>query len=364
MSLTECQAWAAQKGGVCLSDVFVSDRTPMLWRCAQGHEWTAEFSRLTVHFSWCRTCATCGSSVGECISKAAMEHIFDGHLFEKERPDWLLNPEGKRLELDGVNHDLKVAYEFDGIQHQKPTRFEGQTIEEAEAAFRKQVLHDAIKDATCRDHGYTLIRIPHTVAFTAIYDYILAACTARGLPITPAAHPFDATKVDTGKHAFLKHWQEEAIAKGGRLLDTAYYNPKTPMTWMCAKNHTFQMTTNMVQRGQWCRQCSYTVRRITLEDLKYAASLFEGKCLETEFTSNNKTQVRWMCKVGHEFSSTPRVIRSGAWCPTCAQALKHSRGPEAEQRRVLKAERIAKMKELRSDVRSELEVNKRVRIAS
>ena len=42
-----------------------------------------------------------------------------GHSFVKVRPDFLKQPNGKNLELDGYNEELQCAFEYDGIQHRK-----------------------------------------------------------------------------------------------------------------------------------------------------------------------------------------------------------------------------------------------------
>lgn len=46
---------AEQRGGVCLSERYINNATPLRWRCARGHEWMATpFS--VQQGTWCRQC--------------------------------------------------------------------------------------------------------------------------------------------------------------------------------------------------------------------------------------------------------------------------------------------------------------------
>jgi hypothetical protein len=54
-SLGELRAIAAERGGKCLSTQYVNSRSPLKWRCANGHEWFAR--ACDVKFGhWCLRC--------------------------------------------------------------------------------------------------------------------------------------------------------------------------------------------------------------------------------------------------------------------------------------------------------------------
>jgi len=69
---------------------------------------------------------------------------------------WLINKNGQKLQLDGVNLDLKLAFEHQGEQHYlyNPT-FHNKT----ELDFFKQIQKDALKLKLCNDNNITLICI-------------------------------------------------------------------------------------------------------------------------------------------------------------------------------------------------------------
>jgi hypothetical protein len=50
---------AANKGGTCLSEIYVNERTVLRWRCAEGHEWETVPAKIK-RGSWCPTCAHIG----------------------------------------------------------------------------------------------------------------------------------------------------------------------------------------------------------------------------------------------------------------------------------------------------------------
>jgi len=56
LSLSLFQELAANRGGMCLSETYVNERTVLQWQCANGHEWKAPPAKIK-RGSWCPTCA-------------------------------------------------------------------------------------------------------------------------------------------------------------------------------------------------------------------------------------------------------------------------------------------------------------------
>jgi len=57
LTLPLFQGLAANRGGKCLSETYVNERTVLRWRCADGHEWEAVAAKIK-RGSWCPRCAT------------------------------------------------------------------------------------------------------------------------------------------------------------------------------------------------------------------------------------------------------------------------------------------------------------------
>jgi hypothetical protein len=55
LTLQDLQDTATQRGGACLSKVYLGSMVKHLWRCARGHEWRATPNRVRVG-SWCLDC--------------------------------------------------------------------------------------------------------------------------------------------------------------------------------------------------------------------------------------------------------------------------------------------------------------------
>lgn len=118
-------------------------------------------------------CPECISSrtLTETVCRKYMEYLLD-LPFLKAMPDWLINEEGNKIQLDGYNEQLKIAFEADGKQHTHFIEYFHKTIEN----FEKRQKMDLIKDKLCKERGIILIRIPYTVKYEQILDFIKQQC--------------------------------------------------------------------------------------------------------------------------------------------------------------------------------------------
>lgn len=90
--------------------------------------------------------------------------------FDNCRPNFLKNPEtGSNLELDCYNKELKIAAEYQGVQHYRfPNPFH-----KTKKEFIDQLYRDKIKVKLCEENNVYLIRVPYTVPFNKIKDYVM-----------------------------------------------------------------------------------------------------------------------------------------------------------------------------------------------
>jgi hypothetical protein len=56
LSLSFFQELAANRSGMCLSEMYINESTVLRWRCADGHEWETAPAKIK-RGSWCPTCA-------------------------------------------------------------------------------------------------------------------------------------------------------------------------------------------------------------------------------------------------------------------------------------------------------------------
>ena len=94
------------------------------------------------------------------------------------RPDFLKYPKtGKNLELDMFNENLMLALEYDGVHHRKYTEF----FHKSEQDFIDQKDRDHFKEERCKELGITLIRVPDTVKYDDLEEYIKNELDKRGI---------------------------------------------------------------------------------------------------------------------------------------------------------------------------------------
>jgi hypothetical protein len=103
-----------------------------------------------------------------------------GLPFPTERPWWLTSPKtGRRLELDGYNEDLHVAFEYNGKQHYHYPNSYHKTREE----FDKQIWRDEFKAEECRKRGVKLLVIPYNLEEDELYDFIKTKLTEKNVKV-------------------------------------------------------------------------------------------------------------------------------------------------------------------------------------
>lgn len=109
-------------------------------------------------------------SKGEIECRRVLEKIFNKH-FNKARPNFLNNPVtggNFNLELDCFNEELKIAVEYNGIQHYKYVPYFHKNNE----AFLNQKYRDDMKRRICKDENIILIEVPYTVKLENIERFI------------------------------------------------------------------------------------------------------------------------------------------------------------------------------------------------
>ena len=155
--LAKARQVAEEQGGICLSDAYTRAHDMMRWRCGEGHEWSTQFHHVVGPArSWCPNCSKFRRE-DEC--RAAFETV-TGVRFHKYRAGWL-----GRLELDGFNEELSIAFEYQGEQHYRFCSIFHRTEED----LRKQQDRDKLKADLCAQRGIELVCVPYTTKNLAAF---------------------------------------------------------------------------------------------------------------------------------------------------------------------------------------------------
>lgn len=151
-TINDAHQLAASRRGSCTSTEYVSCHSKLGWRCEFGHEWNNTYSHVA-RGQWCPYCR----KKSESLCRRVFEAIFKC-LFPSNR-NMIRNPETESfLELDGFNAILKLAFEYNGLQHYE---FIPHFHRDSEALERQQY-RDRLKHEYCALNDITLITIPHT----------------------------------------------------------------------------------------------------------------------------------------------------------------------------------------------------------
>lgn len=117
-------------------------------------------------------------SKGEAECRRVLQGIFRAP-FPKARPDFLSNPvtgSNYNLELDCYNPRLKLAVEYNGVQHYKYVPY----FHKNKDAFLNQKYRDELKRRMCVDNGIHLIEVPNTVKTEDIRDFLISSLIKIG----------------------------------------------------------------------------------------------------------------------------------------------------------------------------------------
>jgi|SRR5271156_3529100 hypothetical protein len=108
---------------------------------------------------------TYGKHENKC--RSILEKYFN-KPFNKIRPDFLKQPNGKNLELDMYNQELNIACEYNGVQHEKYSPFFHKSYQD----FIDQQNRDQFKYNKCRELNIKLIVVPSSIKYENLESYI------------------------------------------------------------------------------------------------------------------------------------------------------------------------------------------------
>ena len=266
-----------QKGGKCVSTEYVSAHDKLKVKCQDGHEFEISPNNL-LNNKWC---PHCNINYGEEYCRFVLEYFFDVK-FKKIRPQWLKTKNNTLLELDGYNEELKIAFEYNGLQHYENVPFFFKTEEE----FKKRQEDDEYKMKVCGKEKVNLIVIPYDVHQNDIPRYIYNKCKDLNIKVSKdKLETIKDTDYDKCKSK-LEEFKELITEKKGTYIDGQYVSRDSNVTIKCHKNHEFTTKFKYIKNGSWCSTCGLKVKDVSKE--KIATTLSEY--YQTDKGKENKKQ--------------------------------------------------------------------------
>jgi len=112
--------------------------------------------------------------------RGIFEELYFPSTFDKAYPPWLKSPTTSReLQLNGYNEELKIAFEYHGVQHKMLHYYNDKDKE----IFARLQGRDRFKVTECKSKGITLIVIPQEYTFEtpiAMKKFIISKLTKHG----------------------------------------------------------------------------------------------------------------------------------------------------------------------------------------
>jgi len=142
------------KGGELLSDEYINSSTKLKIKCnVCKHIWYPIYDNIRVG-KWCPICCSVGKG-----QKKLLNVIQDIFYCENIKTNyrgfwWLYNKKTKGTqEIDIWIPKLKIAIEYDGIQHFYPRNFGGVSVERAEKNFKRTKYNDRRKNRLMKKYS-------------------------------------------------------------------------------------------------------------------------------------------------------------------------------------------------------------------
>ena len=172
-TIEEIQLLAQKRGGKCILTEYKNNRQKLLFQCTKGHTWMMS-ADVMKRGQWCTICS---ARIGERTCREYFEKLFN-KKFIRERPKWLINPITKHLlELDGYCEELKIAFEYNGLQHYKSQP----NFYHRNRSFQQQKRDDKNKKLLCKKNGVILIIVPYAIKLDNMKQYIIEKCKDKGM---------------------------------------------------------------------------------------------------------------------------------------------------------------------------------------
>ncbi len=368
---------AAERGGKCLSTVYVDKATPLEWMCAQNHVWQT-IPHVIVHGSWCPHCAKTRKlelKNLQAIARARNGRLLSRYYVDAKTPLWWTCA-AKHIWRAKAGHVRGTQYHTGSwcrvcayrARRKRPSHFVtigemkgiavqrgGECISDiyvnskTKLRFRCAKGHEWMGNPAAVKSGSWCPRCGHQL--TEI-DEVLAVAMERGVKlVSPASEYTSGSSVllweCTQGHRWkasgtqVKRWRgcsqclpnrpgsieemrEIARARGGECLSKRYVNSTTPLRWRCADGHVWMAAPDRLKahghakQGAWCAACYHASTKAGIDRMQEIACARGGQCLSKKYV-DGMTPLIWRCSAGHVWKTTPKIVVKGAWCPQCAK---------------------------------------------
>nr|QBK91797.1 MAG: restriction endonuclease [Pithovirus LCPAC304] len=284
-----------ERGGECVSlpiDYKLAT-TKLKVKCATGHI----FETTKANVMSGRWCPYCNTNYNEYITISVISFLLNAP-FIKVRPKWLKTSHRSYLELDGYNEVLKIAVEYNGIQHYQYVPFFHSDL----SKFKYQQERDQIKMDKCEERGVHLIIVPYTVTTDDIPYFLSEKLKEIRYNTEERLKEMDWFQI---KRIISKMDFYETIIKnrGGKLKKGTYITGDSEVTIICEKGHQWKTKFKYLKRNNsWCHTCAFEVKKETREKI--------SRGIRTYYTENPNASQKSHIKRSQTMTKQRDIIRA------------------------------------------------------
>jgi len=246
--LDELQKIARAKNGRLLpGQLYIDTMTPLLWECAEGHQWAATPDSVK-RGSWCRICGFKSSSEKQRGNIAEMHALAlakggkclsDGYESSSSPLQWECS-EGHRWRATPGN--VKQGTWCSVCSHKRRAEQQKNSIEEYHAIATR-------KGGKCLSGEYVNNKTKLQFECANGHKWSALPTSIKGGKWCPKC---------AGKMKLtIDDMRKIAKSRGGKCLSIEYVNVNTHLLWECSEGHRWKaLPGNIKNKSSWCPKCS------------------------------------------------------------------------------------------------------------
>lgn len=246
-TINDMKKIAIEKGGDCLSQKYINNKTNLRWKCSKGHEWNATPKNVKNHGTWCPECSSNKLTIKEMHELAKSRGgkcLSEKYIGNQNKLKWKCS---KGHEWEAAPHHIKNS----GTWCPKCASPKKLSIKEMQELAK-------FRGGKCISKEYT-----------NAHDKLKWQCSSgHEWEAAPLSIKYQGTwcpKCVGNQKYTIKDMHELAKSRGGEYLSKNYLGARENHKWRCKLGHEWEATpSNVKTKNSWCPKCSEgTEERIT-----------------------------------------------------------------------------------------------------
>ena len=320
ITIEDCKNEAIKRGGICLSPRYKNGEK-LLFQCEKGHPFKRTWDEVHGRNRWCNDPACNRQYRNQEICRQIFRAIFNKPFKQVKLSELNIQNAGK-LEYDGYNDELKLAFEYNGELHYE-IKFNNQDLETQKKNDEKKILLSKL-------NGITLVIVKFFPKESTLdrFKYIEDILKENNISYPSNYIP----KIDLHDVYYDNYYEEikQLIeCKGGKLISKEILDATTKIDICCEKGHPFQITPHKLKSGEWCSHRALN-RKLNDEEVKKTIQYYGGSFVKA-YKQDKIYWVEYYCDEGHFQKKDVHRVRDGRWCNHEEHKGKRKREPYTER---------------------------------